>query len=261
MDRPLPQQTLKARVRELYYGRSRTARAFGFAMLVFDISLIAFFVVLSFLPVGRWIIPIDITLAILLTLDLGLRTWSTPDRLSFWCRLTPVADLIVIASLMVPMLTESYAFLRVMRAMRLFRSYHVLGQLRRRSSWVRRNEEPLLALVHLGVFLFVITALVYVTQTRDNPEINDYVDALYFTVTTLSTTGFGDIVLMGTDGRLLSVLIMVVGIGLFVRLAQALFRPRKIRYICPVCGLSRHDPDAVHCKHCGTTINIPTEGE
>lgn len=253
-------RTVKARVRELYYGRSRTAKVFGFTMLVFDIGLIVFFIVLSFLPVGRWIIPIDIALAVLLSLDLGLRMWSTPDRLCFWCRLTPVADLIVIASLLVPMLTESYAFLRVMRTMRLFRSYHVLGQLRRRSAWVRRNEESLLALVHLGVFLFVITAVVYVTQTRDNPEIDNYVDALYFTVTTLSTTGFGDITLVGTDGRLLSVLIMVTGIGLFVRLAQALFRPRKFRYTCPVCGLTRHDHDAVHCKHCGTILNIPTEG-
>lgn len=260
MDQAPPRRTLKARVRELYYGRSRAARAFGFAMLAFDIGLIVFFVVLSFLPVGRWIIPVDIALAMLLMVDLGLRMWSTPDRLCFWCRLTPVADLIVIASLMVPTLTESYAFLRVMRAMRLFRSYHVLGEMRRRSTWVRRNEEPLLALVHLGLFLFVITAVVYVTQVRENPEIDNYVDALYFTVTALTTTGFGDITLVGTDGRLLSVLIMVVGIGLFVRLAQALFRPNKIRYVCPVCGLSRHDPDAVHCKHCGTTISIPTEG-
>ncbi|MET0528374.1 MAG: ion transporter, partial [Microvirga sp.] len=28
----------------------------------------------------------------------------------------------------------------------------------------------------------------------------------------------------------------------------------------PVCGLQRHDRDAVHCKACGTTINIPDEG-
>ena len=31
-------------------------------------------------------------------------------------------------------------------------------------------------------------------------------------------------------------------------------------YECPECGLSRHDPDAVHCKHCGAVVNIPTEG-
>jgi len=52
-----------------------------------------------------------------------------------------------------------------------------------------------------------------------------------------------------------------VGVALFFRLAQAVFRPAKVRYTCPSCGLNRHEPDAVHCKHCGQTINIATEGE
>ena len=73
-------------------------------------------------------------------------------------------------------------------------------------------------------------------------------------------TGFGDITLQGTSGRLLAVLIMIFGVSLFIRLAQTVFRPNKVQYECPECGLSRHDADAVHCKHCGTTINIPTEG-
>ena len=46
----------------------------------------------------------------------------------------------------------------------------------------------------------------------------------------------------------------------FLRLAQALFRPMKVRYACPACGLERHEPDAVHCKACGQLLNIPDEG-
>jgi len=38
------------------------------------------------------------------------------------------------------------------------------------------------------------------------------------------------------------------------------FRPNKVRYPCPACGLERHEPDAVHCKACGQLINIPDEG-
>ncbi len=83
---------------------------------------------------------------------------------------------------------------------------------------------------------------------------------MYFTVTTLTTTGFGDITLHGTHGRLLAVLIMIIGVSLFLRLAQTAFRPQKVHYDCPECGLSRHDADAVHCKHCGETLKIPTEG-
>jgi voltage-gated potassium channel len=56
------------------------------------------------------------------------------------------------------------------------------------------------------------------------------------------------------------VLMMVLGVALFFRLAQAIFLPTKIAYSCPSCGLDRHEPDAVHCKHCGETVNIPTHG-
>ena len=53
---------------------------------------------------------------------------------------------------------------------------------------------------------------------------------------------------------------MICGVTLFLRLAQVLFRPNKVRFACPTCGLQRHEPDAVHCKACGTTLNIPDEG-
>ena len=71
------------------------------------------------------------------------------------------------------------------------------------------------------VFVFITSALVYELQAGRNPEITTINDALYFTVTTLTTTGFGDITLVGESGRLLSVVIMIVGISLFVKLAQA----------------------------------------
>ena len=71
---------------------------------------------------------------------------------------------------------------------------------------------------------------------------------------------FGDITLIGSTGRLLSIIIMVFGVALFLRLAQSIFRPGKVSYDCPDCGLNRHEFDAVHCKHCGRVIKIVTEG-
>jgi voltage-gated potassium channel len=56
------------------------------------------------------------------------------------------------------------------------------------------------------------------------------------------------------------VVIMIFGVGLFLRLVQTIFRPQKVAHACPDCGLKRHEPDAVHCKHCGRLLNIPTEG-
>jgi voltage-gated potassium channel len=110
------------------------------------------------------------------------------------------------------------------------------------------------------VFIFVMTGFVYETQRWTNSHIGNYVDALYFTIATLTTTGFGDITLTGTLGHLISVIIMIFGVTLFLRLVQVLLRPNKVRFTCPACALQRHDRDAVHCKACGTVLNIPDEG-
>ena len=136
----------------------------------------------------------------------------------------------------------------------------MLVRLRVDSPFFRRNEEVIFAVTNLAVFIFVMTAIVYETQKFRNDQIANYADALYFTVTALTTTGFGDITLHGTVGRLISVVIMIFGVTLFFNLARALLTPSKVRFPCPTCGLQRHDSDAVHCKACGTVLNIPDEG-
>ena len=77
----------------------------------------------------------------------------------------------------------------------------------------------------------------------------------------VATTGFGDITLPGPAGKLTSIVTMLIGISLFVRLAQAIFRPYKVDFTCPRCALSRHEPDAVHCKACGILLKIPDGDE
>ncbi|RYI14189.1 MAG: two pore domain potassium channel family protein, partial [Acetobacteraceae bacterium] len=135
-----------------------------------------------------------------------------------------------------------------------------LDQLRADIPGFLRNETAIRAALNLLIFLFAMTALVYQTQTGVNDRITNYVDALYFTVTTLTTTGFGDVTLVGNAGKLLSVAIMIFGISLFLRLVQVVLKPAKANFPCPVCGLRRHDHDAVHCKACGTVLNIPDDG-
>ena len=87
-----------------------------------------------------------------------------------------------------------------LRTLRLLHTYQLLYRLRQDFSYFRRHEDVILATVNLVVFLFVMTGLIYATQHGANPQIVNYADALYFTVTTLTTTGFGDITLQGTGG-------------------------------------------------------------
>jgi voltage-gated potassium channel len=249
------------RLRRLFYGHRPVAVAFQTGLLAIDIAAIAYFVATSFVADATWLRVVDLLLGIFLTLEFLGRMLAHRHPMAYLDNSAAVIDLLVIASLFVSALGVNLGFLRVLRTVRLLRSYNVLGQLKKRFAAVRRNEEVILASLNLAVFVFMISAVVYVTQREINPKIEDFLDALYFTVAALSTTGFGDITLLGsTSGELLSILMMLVGISLFLRLAQAVFRPGgKVLHPCPRCGLQRHELDAVHCKACGNVLNIPND--
>ncbi|MEZ5817349.1 MAG: ion channel [Hyphomicrobiaceae bacterium] len=251
---------LRSRLRRLYFSAEPSARLFRMALLAIDVALLVYFVVASFHYKAGWHSTTDIVVASVLIFEWLVRLWIYDLRMTLFRQVSTWTDVLVILSLLAPILNESLLFLRVLRFMRLFHSYHVLRDLREVSSFFRKNEEVIDATINLAVFVFIMSAIVYVFQVRTNSGINHYVDALYFTVTTLTTTGYGDIVMKDEAGRLLAVAIMIFGLGLFLRLIQAIFRPATVRKECPDCGLVRHDADAVHCKHCGRVINIRNEG-
>jgi voltage-gated potassium channel len=251
---------LRVRLRELYYGWSPRAVRFRYGLLAFDLVTIGFVITSSFFHGASAVEALDVVFGILILVDFCARLLASRSPLSELVHPLGIADVIVIVSFLAPLAGENFAFLRIVRSLRLFRSYQLVTRLRQDFPFFKRNEDAVFSIVNLVVFILVMTALVFETQIDRNPAISNYADALYFTVTTLTTTGFGDITLQGTTGRLLAVLIMIFGVSLFIRLAQTLFRPQKVSYECPECGLSRHDPDAVHCKHCGAVVNIPTEG-
>ncbi|MDT8450659.1 MAG: ion channel [Wenzhouxiangellaceae bacterium] len=253
-------QRLRNWFRELYFGESRRAVRGRVVLLVIDIALVAFFLVTTFVEHGRTIILIDYALGVYLLAEWLSRLWASRERLVFVSQPLAIVDLTIILSLFAPALTENFIFLRILRTLRLLRSYHLLRQLRSRWRFFRDHEQVFFSATNLMAFIFIVSSVVYALQVRGNEQINNYADALYFTVTTLTTTGFGDITLTGQAGRLLAVVIMIVGLSLFLRLLQALFRPAHVKFECPDCGLGRHDRDAVHCKHCGRLLHIRTEG-
>ncbi|WP_417526285.1 potassium channel family protein [Marinovum sp.] len=254
-------EDLHRTVRLLYTGHSQRARRFRYGLIVFDALTIVYFIATAAMPYTPITSALNTGLGLLILLDLAARLWISDNLRRELARIYTLADFVVVLSLLLaPFITESFAFLRVLRGLRLIHAYHLLRDLRRESLYFRRHEDAILAAVNLFVFIFVTTSLVFMLAFDDSRGIAAYVDALYFTVATLTTTGFGDITMTTTGGKLLSVFIMVVGVALFVQLARAIFQPSKIKHKCPECGLNRHETDAIHCKHCGETLKIETEG-
>jgi voltage-gated potassium channel len=248
-------------LRELYEGEGPQAARFRYGLLLFDLIVISFIIVSSFVPRNIAIDVVDIVFGFVILADFSARLIISRHRWRDFMHPVTWADLLAVLSfLFAPFIGEAAAFLRILRTVRFLHSQQLLARLRVDLPFFRQHEEVLLAIAHMCVFLFVMTGIIYETQNRRNDQINNYVDALYFTVSSLTTTGYGDIVLTGTWGRFLSVLIMIIGVTLFFRLARAVLSPSKVRFPCPQCGLQRHDFDAVHCKACGLLLNIPDEG-
>jgi len=245
-----------------YYYESDTPEGHRFRciLVAFDLVTILFIVATSFLPRGGTTEWIDTLFGIAILADFTARMAISKTRLRELIHPATWADIAAIVSFLAPVIGEGAGFMRILRTVRLLHTYELLARLRKDSPWFRQREDAVLAVAHLSVFIFVMTGIVYETQHASNQHIANYADALYFTVTALTTTGFGDITLPGTSGRLISVVIMILGVTLFFNLARALLQPSKVRFRCPRCALLRHDPDAVHCKACGTVLNIPDEG-
>jgi voltage-gated potassium channel len=253
-------ESSKGALRKLYKGDTPAAVRFRYGLLGLDIITVLFIVVTSFLPRSKAVESLDIVFGILILADFSARLAVSRRPLREFAHPATWADIVVIISFLAPFTGEAGGFLRTLRTLRLLRDVQMMKRLRSDSAFFQRNEEVILAVTNLAVFIFVMTGIVYETQKSRHGQIANYADALYFTVTALTTTGFGDITLPGTIGRLITVVIMIFGVTLFLNLAKALLAPAKVRFPCPVCALQRHDIDAVHCKACGTVLCIPDEG-
>ena len=249
---------LRSTLRLFYHSQSPKAQRFQFIVLVVDLAIIAFFVATPLLRDDPAFLWIDYSIAGLLLLDFVARALDDSDILRWLLQLPVIVDIFILLTLLAPTLFFNLGFLRILRLWTLSRSSNIWRPLKRHG--LGGYQDTIQAVINLLVFLFVVTGFVYTAFANRADGIAGYVDALYFTVATVTTTGFGDVTLPGTSGKLASIVIMIIGISLFVRLAQSIFRPNKVHFPCPQCGLQKHDPDAVHCKACGHVLNIPDQG-
>ena len=180
-------------VRHLYEGATPEGVRFRYALLAFDIVTVLFIIATSFLPSNDVTEALDVLFGVVILADFVARLLVSRHRLRDFTHFSTWTDIVAIISFLAPLAGEAGGFLRILRTLRLLRDYQMLARLREDSTFFRRNEEVTFAVTNLAVFIFVMTAVVYETQKFRNPQIANYADALYFTVTALTTTGFGDI--------------------------------------------------------------------
>jgi voltage-gated potassium channel len=246
--------TLRSRLRELYFGSSPQALKFQGAMVLLDLLVIGFFIVSQFIRELNWFFAVDFAIAAFVALDLSAKLFAL-GSLKRWLKYpTTWVDLIVLATLLFPGMLHNWGFLRILRlwtTVHRERFWNVIGGGRWDDTYV---EDLSKSIVNLVVFIFIAAGLAQALFLGQHPKLNNFLDAVYFVVTALTTTGFGDITIDTAVGRLFSIVLMIAGVTLFFGIAQKAFAGRRKIVVCDSCGLDRHETDAAFCRACGARL-------
>ena len=113
----------------------------------------------------------------------------------------------------------SYRQIRILRILVLFRAFKMLRYARSLSSFVfilKSKKFELVTLLTLTTFfVFIAGIMLYVFEgDGDNPKIENLFDSFYWALVTISTVGYGDISPVTPEGRVVSMLIIMTGVGL-----------------------------------------------
>ena len=126
---------------------------------------------------------------------------------------------------------------KILRLFRLLRVFRLLRELGPRTVWRTlikdRANSALMILLLMGVLVlqFGSIAVLAVEENAEGANITSASDALWYTLVTISTVGYGDQFPVTNAGRLIGTLVIVVGVGIFGTftgyLANLFLGPRK----------------------------------
>lgn len=176
-----------------------------------------------------------LALSVLFLTEFALRCWDAPSRGAYlrghWLDLVSCIPLI-----------GGLRAIRLLRLLRLGAAMRVLLAVEQEARRRARERESLWFVLPAMVLLWTGSAYaMWVLEHGKNPNIKTFLDALYWSFITVTTVGYGDISPVTVGGRIVSGLLVFVGIGLLgfvsARLTALWLRQE-----------TRHDPVAEHLE-------------
>ena len=207
---------------------------------------------------------VDQIILVLFTLEYILRLWSAERPLRFLFSLYGLIDLVAIAPFLLSF-TDT-RFLRLIRWLRILR----LARFFEPKEWSSRlwlnqfnNYQSLILariLFTLFAIIFIYSGGIYQAEHKVNAQaFTTFLDAVYFSVVTMTTVGFGDITPISEAGRGLTIAMIFTGIALIpTQVGDLIQQFVKVRNLSPVvctnCELKGHEEDAQFCRRCGEDL-------
>lgn len=204
---------------------------------------------------------------ILFTIEYILRIYSIKKPLKYIFSFMGIIDFLSIIPTYLVFLYPPIHVLVDIRAIRLIRIFRVfkLSRYLRGANVMQialKSSRPKIIVFLLSVILIVIIlgTLMYIVEGQKN-GFENIPKSIYWSVVTLTTVGYGDVVPITTFGKFLASIIMILGYGIIavptgiVSAAIAKSAGKVTTQSCRVCSKEGHDLDAKHCKFCGSILN------
>jgi voltage-gated potassium channel len=175
-----------------------------------------------------WFAAFEVFSVLVFTLEYLGRLWIAPDRpeashldpiaarLRYALKPIALVDLLAIApfylSLLIPL---DLRYLRLFRLLRLLKLAHYFDGLAVFAAVLRRESSAIAgALLIMLVIIIVSACLMFTVENAAQPGRFDSVaQAIWWAVVTLTTVGYGDITPVTYGGKLLGIVIMLLGVG------------------------------------------------
>jgi voltage-gated potassium channel len=194
-----------------------------------------------------------------------LRLICAEQKLKHLFSLYAIIDLVAILPFFLGAIDVTF-----IRLLRWFRILRLIRLVESRTLFAHKTEDIAILfriLFTLLAIVFVFSGLVYQIEHPSNPKFHTFLDAFYFSIFTMTTVGYSDVMPKSDAGKLTTVIMVLTGIALipvqlgelFKRLVQTANQSDRENdvmkeSICSGCELSLHDMDAEFCKVCGTKL-------
>lgn len=155
------------------------------------------------------------------TLEYVLRVYSiNKNKLKYMLTPLMIVDLIVLLPFYLTFFNIDLGFLRGLRIIRIFKLFR-LAKFNEFDKIIteilkEKKEEFLYIVIAIFVLLFTLTPLVYFVETKAQPEVfTSMSTTLWWSVTTFTTVGYGNMYPITTIGRMLTTVVSALGIAFY----------------------------------------------
>lgn len=271
----MKQQAIREKVFEVIFGtESKAGKRFDM-VLIFAILASVLAVMLESVGsisalYGYELRVLEWFFTILFTVEYGLRIYSSPNPWAYVRSFYGIVDLLSIIPTYLTFFFPTARFLLVIRLLRVLRVFRVLKLTRYvgesnvlMRSLAASSRKISIFFSSILILAVIIGSVIYVIEGPENGFTSIPI-SIYWTVVTITTVGYGDIIPATPLGKALATMAMLIGYSIIAvptgivtaGIATEMQRERNLK-VCRNCEHMGHEADAAYCRFCGTSFESP----